>query len=464
MCQRVTLRRVTPDGRASLRGERQVRPGDWYFRAHFFQDPVQPGSLGIEALVQLLQAHLLLEGAADAIANGGFVDFVGPDTITWQFRGQVRPEASLITLTLEAAPIEKQADRWTVRADGSLWVDGCRIYEARGLTVSFTAGVRPAQAAATNARAPHLDIVEIDRWWRNEDWRSESPGLEALFMEAVRQFSSGVHLVDPAAIAAVRGTPLLLVANHQVAIESLVASVVLPPVLGRPLTTIAKDEHRDTWVGRLAAGLDDRRRGPSVVYVNRQRGDQMLERLAEMRDLVVSARRSLLVHVEGTRATRGGQPVTTISAVWSDLAVDAGLTVVPIRFCGGLPVHGVAERLEFPHAYGAQQIIVGRPISGTGLASLPLTARRERLLAGLAELEACDFEPRGNAEFAARVAAARARWSLDEVRAVFLLLQAEARNWPLDAHSLPSSAMTHRDKGDPFWAWFDGPAHEVETR
>lgn len=468
MCQRVTHRQVTPDGRASLRGERTVTPRDWYFRAHFFQDPVQPGSLGIEALVQLLQAHLLLDGAAEAVADGGFVDFVGPDTTTWQFRGQVRPEATLIALTLEAGPIEKHADRWVVRADGSLWVDGCRIYEARGLTVTFAAGARPATVRERQARGvaavPGIDIDAIDRWWREEDWRSESPDLQALFMEAARQFTGGVHLVDPPATEALRGTPLLLVANHQVAIESLLASVVLPPVIGRPLTTIAKDAHRDTWVGRLAAGLDDRRRGPSVVYVDRQRGDQMLERLADMRDAVAAGRRSLMVHVEGTRATRGGQPVDTISAVWSDLAVEAGLTVVPIRFCGALPIHGVADRLEFPHGYGAQEIVVGRPVASADLASLPLNLRRERLLAGLAELDAFDFEPRGNAAFAARVAAARARWSIDEVRAVFVILQARARGWALDDEGLPSAAMARRDAGDPFWAWFDRPAHEVHTR
>ena len=37
--------------------------------------------------------------------------------------------------------------------------------------------------------------------------------------------------------------------------------------------------------------------------------------------------------------------------------------------------------------------------------------------------------------------AARERWTLDEVRAVFLLLQADARRWTLDAAGLPDEAM-----------------------
>ena len=64
---------------------------------------------------------------------------------------------------------------------------------------------------------------KVDRW--------ESQGarhMRALFLEACRRFVGGVRLVDPDAIAALHGTPLLLLANHQVAIESVLAGIVLP--------------------------------------------------------------------------------------------------------------------------------------------------------------------------------------------------------------------------------------------
>src|SRR5438046_2170758 len=32
-----------------IRGSKAVDPGEWFFRAHFHQDPVWPGSLGLEA-------------------------------------------------------------------------------------------------------------------------------------------------------------------------------------------------------------------------------------------------------------------------------------------------------------------------------------------------------------------------------------------------------------------------------
>ena len=38
-------------GLGRLRAVKDVDPGEWFFKAHFFQDPVQPGSLGLEAMV-----------------------------------------------------------------------------------------------------------------------------------------------------------------------------------------------------------------------------------------------------------------------------------------------------------------------------------------------------------------------------------------------------------------------------
>ena len=51
--------------------------------------------------------------------------------------------------------------------------------------------------------------------------------------------------------------------------------------------------------------------------------------------------------------------------------------------------------------------------------------------------------------------AAEQRWGLDEVRAVFLLLQADASGWALDDEGLPADAVAHHADDDPFWAWFE---------
>jgi 1-acyl-sn-glycerol-3-phosphate acyltransferase len=309
-----------------------------------------------------------------------------------------------------------------------------------------------------------LSIDRVDQWWEARSWNSAVPALRPLFLGACRRFVRSVRLLDPDAIAGLHGTPLLLVANHQVGIESMLAGVVLPAVIGRPITIVAKQEHRETWVGGLALGLNDERQGPAILFVDRDRQEEFLDRLVEMSGLARSGLRSLLVHVEGTRALHGGRPVTTMSAAWADLAIQAGAAIVPLRFCGGLPRSGVAERLEFPFGFGAQDMVLGRPIPAQALLDLNIRAQRERILAALAELEACDVEPVSDPAFAARVRRAQQRWGLDETRAVFLLLQADAQGWPLDPHGLPDEAMAGRDAGDPFWAWFDSHAARTQLR
>ena len=50
-------------GLGLARGRQEVDPESWYFKAHFFQDPVQPGSLGVEAL------HVPYKGGAQALTD-----------------------------------------------------------------------------------------------------------------------------------------------------------------------------------------------------------------------------------------------------------------------------------------------------------------------------------------------------------------------------------------------------------
>jgi acyl transferase domain-containing protein/3-hydroxymyristoyl/3-hydroxydecanoyl-(acyl carrier protein) dehydratase/1-acyl-sn-glycerol-3-phosphate acyltransferase len=817
MCDRVTVRDVDATGRAVLLGEKTVHPDEWFFKSHFYRDPVQPGSLGVEALVQLVQAHLLLGGAATALPGGGFRDLVADEPCAWQFRGQVLPESQAVALTVTCEPVERGADGWTVRASGSVWVDGRRIYHVNGIRVTWAAGpapsgaivldaaeqpwwqdhcptytipvapgmaslalvvehggteglqvtgvrdlslfrwlaldrprtlrversgdrvrlveegpegglvaegavvvghfppspspvpplptdapalddpyasgalfhgpsyhrlvravrtsggadavlrldavadgrepvshivldaalhavphddmgiwfdgvaagqvayparierftlhrapprsgttearIRPAGLAGGNPRFPRIHVqlldggavwaemvvveiclpatrlgalpgperrrflrdgafvagarlsverdgvsaltpgaaaeadwlpgtvaavygvhesdpaslvaavaarehaghrleihprdirvdaegritspllpyldyrvavaktgkevrvrdaagpaLAVDRaadWWRDRGWQSERPELHDLFMRACARFVRGVRVADPEALAGLGGKPILLVANHQVAVESLLAGMLLPPLVGRPLLTLAKSEHQRTWVGQLAVGLNDPAHGEGVAFVDRTRQEEMFQRLTEMGQAAHSGERALLVHVEGTRALRGGEPVRTISAAWFDLAVRFGLVIVPLRFCRGLPVAGVANRADFPVGFGGQDFVVGRPIESSDLADLRLDERRSRVLAGLGELEAFDGDPVPDRAFEGRAAAAAARWKVDDLRATFLLLKAEVEGWPLADDGLPVE-LPAADGTDAFWSWFMG--------
>ena len=44
-----------PHGLGLIRGSKAVDPAEWFFKAHFYQDPVWPGSLGLESFLQLLK-------------------------------------------------------------------------------------------------------------------------------------------------------------------------------------------------------------------------------------------------------------------------------------------------------------------------------------------------------------------------------------------------------------------------
>ena len=144
-------------GRAGLGrivAERDVAPGDWYFRAHFMTDPVQPGSLGLEAMVQALEALALATG------RGGvrFQALAVGVPITWKYRGQVLPENQAITVEVEVTEIRHTASGPVVVAEGSLRVDGMRIYHASGLSVRAVGAHRHRGA-----------------WGQSEMWRLKRP-------------------------------------------------------------------------------------------------------------------------------------------------------------------------------------------------------------------------------------------------------------------------------------------------
>ncbi|MEZ4459123.1 MAG: polyketide synthase dehydratase domain-containing protein [bacterium] len=135
-----------PNGLGALRGEKDVVPAEWFFKAHFFQDPVQPGSLGIEAMIQLLQFYMLETGMDAGIENPRFETLSHKHPMTWKYRGQVIPRNKLISSTLEITEVGRDEDGAFAVGNASLWVDGKRIYEAFNLgmrIVSDKAGAEP---------------------------------------------------------------------------------------------------------------------------------------------------------------------------------------------------------------------------------------------------------------------------------------------------------------------------------
>jgi PfaB family protein len=143
----VMLDRITgywpDDGQAGLgrlRAEKDIDPGEWFFKAHFFQDPVQPGSLGLQAMCHLLQWYLIERGPDAGLPSGRFEPIMTGHPVTWKYRGQVVPADRCVSVELEVtAAGQDDRGRYAI-ADGWLWVDGRRIYHVRDLGMRLVPG------------------------------------------------------------------------------------------------------------------------------------------------------------------------------------------------------------------------------------------------------------------------------------------------------------------------------------
>ncbi len=124
-------------GLGLIRGRQAVDPSAWYFKAHFFNDPVQPGSLGLDALEQLLMRAVLLKVPPTELKGMVAETPAIGERVKWSYRGQVTPEKHEVTTVIELLSLEKSATRVLATARGSLWCDGLRIYEANPLSIAF---------------------------------------------------------------------------------------------------------------------------------------------------------------------------------------------------------------------------------------------------------------------------------------------------------------------------------------
>jgi acyl transferase domain-containing protein/3-hydroxymyristoyl/3-hydroxydecanoyl-(acyl carrier protein) dehydratase len=115
-----------PHGLGYIRGYKRVDPGEWFFKAHFFEDPVCPGSLGIESFLQLMKYAALQRWPA--LADTHRFEMVCGNEHQWQYRGQVIPTNQKVTVQAVITRVEEGAQP-TLFADGWLHVDGLCIYK-----------------------------------------------------------------------------------------------------------------------------------------------------------------------------------------------------------------------------------------------------------------------------------------------------------------------------------------------
>ncbi|MBL1102117.1 beta-ketoacyl synthase N-terminal-like domain-containing protein [Streptomyces coffeae] len=130
-------------GAGYLHGRRVIRPDEWYFDCHFHRDPVMPGSLGVEAVLQALRLFVIEEELADGYARPRFAMATDVE-MSWKYRGQILRHDGEMSFDAHVKEVRREDGRLLVIADAELWKPGLRIYELTDVAIE----VRPDTDAA----------------------------------------------------------------------------------------------------------------------------------------------------------------------------------------------------------------------------------------------------------------------------------------------------------------------------
>jgi 3-hydroxymyristoyl/3-hydroxydecanoyl-(acyl carrier protein) dehydratase len=126
-------------GKGYVYAARTLDPKDWFYPFHFHQDPVMPGSLGVEAILQAMQAYALESGLGEGLRTP-FFGLAQGQVIQWRYRGQIVQANRKMELEVHMKDIQPSPGGRVLLGDASLWVDGLRIYEVKNAAIGILEG------------------------------------------------------------------------------------------------------------------------------------------------------------------------------------------------------------------------------------------------------------------------------------------------------------------------------------
>ena len=221
-------------------------------------------------------------------------------------------------------------------------------------------------------------------FWRDELGISGWPG-EDVFQALFNAFVGAVEISDGAAHA-MRDGPVIFIANHQVAIESLIFVFAVGGIGRRHIRALAKQAHQTSWVGEMLGLLNaypGQNPAPPSYFRDEYDPQSLVDMLAEMRRGLTTDGHSLLIHAEGARVLDCRRSVSQVSSVFVDLARETGVPIVPVRFANALPVETMDNYLDFPFGFCRQTYQLGEPVTASALAAAHPRDRRPMVTAAI---------------------------------------------------------------------------------
>lgn len=123
-------------GKGYIHASKIIKPYDWFFTCHFYQDPVMPGSLGVEAILQAMQTFALHQDLGARFSSPRF-EQVDNHKTNWKYRGQMLTHVENMHLEVHIKSIAETANKTVIIADTYLWNEGMRIYQVTDLAVAL---------------------------------------------------------------------------------------------------------------------------------------------------------------------------------------------------------------------------------------------------------------------------------------------------------------------------------------
>ena len=259
-------------------------------------------------------------------------------------------------------------------------------------------------------------LVGFDSQWIGQD----------LWSGLIERYVGRVLLEDPNSFAQLKGRGAIFLGNHQVQIESLLITHMLSALIETQVVTVANAKHEKRWIGwflQLLATYPGSRDQKSVLYFDQSKPETMYKLLNDLKPELADGTRVLFLHPQGTRSQSCREPVTKISSIFLDLAIELDIPIVPVRISGGLPVEPIEGKLEFTSGHTRQDYTFGTPITAQELAGLGYKERSRRVLADMNSLGP-SFEQEipnpPDPEFLAQVTDWQKRTGASEIEATFL--------------------------------------------